>query len=148
MPHSSAFQMPVSHLVIFPLIANKAKLKLMQNINNSMISYDSMIFFVKLANKLGNRMREAYQASGKATLDHVSQSIEVSCKTQVVAFIAIVQQCKRNVKSWEPAHLEIEQTKNQKAESSSEPSHRYLQTNQRSKMSACPAGIPGITPSE
>jgi dynein heavy chain 1 len=57
---------------------------------------------IKFANKLGNRMREAYAEIGKARKDLEGQSLEASSTAQAVSFITIVQQSKRKVKAWAP----------------------------------------------
>lgn len=57
---------------------------------------------LKFANKLGNRMREVHAEIGKARRDLEGQSLEASSTAQAVAFITIVQQCKKKVKSWAP----------------------------------------------
>lgn len=56
----------------------------------------------KFAGRLGNRIREVYTDVGRARRDLEGQSLEASSTAQAVAFITIVQQCKRMVKVWGP----------------------------------------------
>ncbi|KAJ9657280.1 dynein heavy chain [Neophaeococcomyces mojaviensis] len=51
---------------------------------------------------LGNRMRELFAELKRARHDLENQSLEASSTAQAVAFITIVQQCKRNANVWEP----------------------------------------------
>lgn len=51
---------------------------------------------------LGNRMREVFAELKRARHDLENQSLEASSTAQAVAFITIVQQCKRNANIWEP----------------------------------------------
>lgn len=51
---------------------------------------------------LGNRMREVFAELKRARHDLENQSLEASSTAQAVAFITIVQQCKRNANLWEP----------------------------------------------
>ncbi|KAF2754571.1 cytoplasmic dynein-like protein 1 heavy chain 1 [Pseudovirgaria hyperparasitica] len=56
----------------------------------------------KFAGRLQNRMTEVFAEIEKARKDLEGQSLETSSTAQAVAFITIVQQCKRKVKSWGP----------------------------------------------
>ncbi len=57
---------------------------------------------LKFAARLGNRMREVYAEIEKARRDLEGQSLEASSTAQAVAFITVVQQCRRKVEVWEP----------------------------------------------
>ena len=57
---------------------------------------------LKFATRLGNRMREVYAEIEKARRDLEGQSLEASSTAQAVAFITVVQQCRRKVEVWEP----------------------------------------------
>ncbi|KAL9129037.1 MAG: hypothetical protein Q9217_002407 [Psora testacea] len=56
----------------------------------------------KFAGRLANRMREVYAEIEKARRDLEGQSLEASSTAQAVAFITVVQQCRRKVEVWEP----------------------------------------------
>lgn len=56
----------------------------------------------KFSGRLGNRMREIYAEIEKARRDLEEQSLEASSTAQAVAFITIVQQCRRKVEVWGP----------------------------------------------
>lgn len=51
---------------------------------------------------LGNRMREVFAELKRARHELENQSLEASSTAQAVAFITVVQQCKRNANLWEP----------------------------------------------
>ena len=57
---------------------------------------------MKFAGRLGIRMREVYSEISKARKDLEGQSLEASSTAQAVAFITVVQHCKRKVEEWEP----------------------------------------------
>ena len=57
---------------------------------------------LKFAARLGNRMREVYAEIEKARRDLEGQSLEASSTAQAVAFITVVQQCRRKVEVWGP----------------------------------------------
>ncbi|KAK5078141.1 dynein heavy chain [Lithohypha guttulata] len=56
----------------------------------------------KFGATLENRMREVFAELKRARHDLENQSLEASSTAQAVAFITIVQQCKRNANLWEP----------------------------------------------
>ena len=66
--------------------------------------YDQWQLEIRLsfASRLGNRMREVYAEIEKARRDLEGQSLEASSTAQAVAFITIVQHCRRKVEVWEP----------------------------------------------
>ncbi|KPI38240.1 Dynein heavy chain, cytoplasmic [Cyphellophora attinorum] len=61
--------------------------------------YDVTMQFGKL---LGGRMSEVFSDLKRSRADLENQSLETSSTAQAVAFITIVQQCKRNATLWEP----------------------------------------------
>ena len=57
---------------------------------------------MKFAGRLGIRMREVHADIVKARRDLEGQALEASSTAQAVAFITVVQQCRRKVEVWEP----------------------------------------------
>ena len=56
----------------------------------------------KFGNLLGGRMSELFTELKRSRAELESQSLEASSTAQAVAFITVVQQCKRNSAVWEP----------------------------------------------
>ena len=56
----------------------------------------------KFGNLLGSRMSELFTELKRLRAELENQSLEASSTAQAVAFITVVQQCKRNASLWEP----------------------------------------------
>jgi dynein heavy chain 1, cytosolic len=56
----------------------------------------------KFGSGLGTRMRDVFVDIGQSRAQLESQALEASSTAQAVAFITIVQQCRRKATSWEP----------------------------------------------
>ena len=56
----------------------------------------------KFGSGLGTRMRDVFTDIGQSRAQLESQALEASSTAQAVAFITIVQQCRRKASSWEP----------------------------------------------